>query len=81
MITAYKWTIERYHQAIALGLFDDQPVELLRGDIIVMPPEGKSHAYYNSEVRDYLRALLGDRAKVREAHPITLPTNLNPSQI
>jgi Uma2 family endonuclease len=78
MITAYKWTIERYHQAIALGLFDDQPVELLRGDIIVMPPEGESHAYYNSEVGDYLRALLGDRAKVREAHPITLPNQSEP---
>ena len=34
MITAYKWTIGRYHQAIAVGLFDDQPVELLRVDII-----------------------------------------------
>lgn len=33
MITAYKWTIERYHQAIAAGLFDDEVVELLRGDI------------------------------------------------
>jgi len=78
MITAYKWTIERYHQAIALGLFDDQPVELLRGDIIVMPPEGETHAYYNSEVGDYLRALLGFRAKIREAHSITLPNQSEP---
>lgn len=78
MITAYKWTIERYHQAIAAGLFDDQPVELLRGAIIVMPPEGEIHAYYNSEVGDYLRALLGNRAKVREAHPITLPNQSEP---
>ncbi|MEM8569046.1 MAG: Uma2 family endonuclease, partial [Bacteroidota bacterium] len=39
-ITTYKWTIDRYHQAIQAGLFDDQPVELLRGEIIIMPPEG-----------------------------------------
>lgn len=77
-ITTYKWTIERYHQAIDAGLFDDQPVELLRGDIIVMPPEGEIHAYYNSEVGDYLRALLGLRVKIREAHSITLPNNSEP---
>lgn len=77
-ITTYKWTIERYHQAIDAGLFDDQPVELLRGDIIVMSPEGEAHTYYNSEVGDYLRAILGARAKIREAHPITLTNNSEP---
>lgn len=59
-ITRYKWTIDRYHQAIAAGLFDDQSIELLRGNLIVMPPEGEPHAYFNSEVGDYLRSLLGD---------------------
>jgi Uma2 family endonuclease len=77
-ITRYKWTIDRYHQAIATGLFDDQSIELLRGDLIVMPPEREPHAYFNSEVGDYLRSLLGDRAKVREAHPITLPNASEP---
>ncbi len=77
-ITTYKWTIKRYHQAINAGLFDDELVELLRGDIIVMPPEGEAHAYYNSEVGDYLRNILGVRAKIREAHPITLSNNSEP---
>ncbi|MBW4665065.1 MAG: Uma2 family endonuclease [Chroococcus sp. CMT-3BRIN-NPC107] len=77
-ITTYKWTIERYHQAIAAGLFENESVELLRGDIIVMPPEGEVHAYYNSEVGDYLRTLLGSRVKIREAHPITLANNSEP---
>ena len=76
--TTYKWTLERYHRAIAAGVFDDQPLELLRGELIVMPPEREPHAYYNSEVGDYLRAVLGDRAKVREAHPITLPNDSEP---
>ncbi|WP_373540636.1 hypothetical protein [Chamaesiphon sp.] len=52
-ITAYKWSIDRYHQLIEMGLLDDplsqqlspQSVELLRGEIIVMAPEGESHAY------------------------------------
>ncbi|MEO0348660.1 MAG: Uma2 family endonuclease [Cyanobacteria bacterium P01_A01_bin.15] len=77
-ITTYKWTIDRYHQAIQAGIFDDQPVELLRGEIIIMPPEGEPHAYYNSEVGDYLRNLLGSRAKVREAHPIILSDDSEP---
>ena len=71
-ITTYKWTVKHYHQAIDAGLFEDSQVELLRGEIVVMPPEGEPHAYYNSETGDYLRTLLGSRAKIREAHPITL---------
>lgn len=77
-VSTYKWTIDRYHQAIQAGVFDDQPVELLRGEIIIMPPEGEPHAYYNSETGDYLRWLLGNRAKVREAHPITLSNDSEP---
>lgn len=78
-ITTYKWTIERYHQAIEAGIFDDQPIELLRGDLIVMPPEGETHAYYNTETADYLRALLGEQVKIRDRKPITLPNNSEPA--
>lgn len=74
----YQWTVERYHQAIDAGLFDEQPVELLHGALLVMPPERELHAYSNSEVGDYLRQRLGDRAKVREAHPITLNDSSEP---
>ncbi|BAZ20050.1 hypothetical protein NIES4073_09240 [Kalymmatonema gypsitolerans NIES-4073] len=78
-VTTYKWTIERYHRAIEAGIFDDQPIELLRGDLIVMPPERESHAYYNTEAADYLRTLLGERAKIRDAKPVTLPNNSEPA--
>lgn len=77
-VALYKWTIDRYHQAIDAGLFDDQAIELLRGDLVVMSPEREPHAYYNSEVGDYLRVLLSSRAKIREAHPISLPNNSEP---
>ncbi|WP_017660176.1 Uma2 family endonuclease [Baaleninema simplex] len=77
-VTTYKWTIDRYHQAIAAGVFDDEAIELLRGELIVMPPEREPHAYCNSEAGDYLRAVLGNRAKIREAHPITLPNDSEP---
>jgi hypothetical protein len=48
-LTTYKWTLDRYHQAIKAGIFDDQPVELLKGDLVVMPPEGESHAYHRQD--------------------------------
>lgn len=77
--TTYKWTVDRYHQAIAAGILDDQPVELLQGDIVVMPPEREPHAYFNTEVGDYLRGLLGNQVKLRDAKPITLPNHSEPA--
>ncbi len=76
--TTYKWMLDRYHQAIEAGIFTDQSVELLQGDIVVMTPEGEPHAYHNTEAGDYLRKLLGDRVKIRDAKPITLPNNSEP---
>ncbi|MEL6248861.1 MAG: Uma2 family endonuclease [Cyanobacteria bacterium J06648_16] len=77
-VTTYRWTLERYHHAVDAGVFDDQPVELLRGEIVVMPPEGEPHAYYNTCGADYLRRLLGARVQIRDAKPITLPNNSEP---
>lgn len=78
-VTTYKWTIERYHQAVDAGIFDDQSIELLHGDLVVMPPEREPHAYYNTEAADYIRTLLGERVKIRDAKPITLPNNSEPA--
>jgi Uma2 family endonuclease len=77
-ITIAKWTIEQYHELVNTGVLADRQVELLAGNIIEMSPEGMSHAVYCSDAVDYLRQLLGDNAKVREAHPITLPNYSEP---
>jgi Uma2 family endonuclease len=77
-LTTAKWTIAEYHQLVETGLLDDRRVELLEGIIVDMPPEGMPHAFYCDESVTYLRTLLGDRAKVREAHPITLPNDSEP---
>jgi Uma2 family endonuclease len=77
-VTTAKWTIEEYHQLVATGILDDKRVELLQGIIVDMPPEGMPHAVYSTESVKYLRTLLGDRAEVREAHPITLPNDSEP---
>ncbi len=77
-VTLYKWTLDRYHAAIDAGLFDDQAIELLRGDIVVMAPEREPHACYSSVGADYLRQCLGRRGAVRETKPITLPNDSEP---
>ena len=77
-ITIAKWTIEQYHELVNTGILDDRRVELLDGDIAEMAPEGMPHAVYCGRTVKYLRNLLGDRAEIREAHPITLPNNSEP---
>ncbi|MBE9009342.1 Uma2 family endonuclease [Pseudanabaenaceae cyanobacterium LEGE 13415] len=77
-VSIAKWTLNEYHQMIEAGILDDRRVELLRGEIVEMPPEGEPHAYGTTETRDYLIVVLGTRAKVREAKPITLPNNSEP---
>jgi Uma2 family endonuclease len=73
-----KWRIDEYHRMIAAGILSDRRVELLQGEIVEMPPEGETHAYCSDEAGDYLAKLLGDRAKVRQAKPITLPNDSEP---
>jgi Uma2 family endonuclease len=77
-ITIAKWTIDQYHELVATGILDDRRVELLAGDIVEMPPEGMPHAVYCGRTVKYLRNLLGERAEIRETHPITLPNNSEP---
>jgi Uma2 family endonuclease len=77
-ITIAKWTIDQYHKIVDAGVLIDRRVELLAGDIVEMSPEGMFHAVYCGDAVDYLKQLLGNRAKVREAHPITLPNDSEP---
>jgi Uma2 family endonuclease len=77
-VTPYRWTVERYHRAVAAGIFDGYPLELLDGRLIEMSPEGIPHAGLSSDAADYLRERLGSQVKVREAKPITLPNDSEP---
>ncbi|MEM8675701.1 MAG: Uma2 family endonuclease [Cyanobacteria bacterium P01_G01_bin.67] len=77
-ITLAKWTINEYHSMIEAGLLDNRQVELLKGEIVEMSPEGEAHAYFSSEAEEYLRELLGDKATIRSGKPITLPDNSEP---
>jgi Uma2 family endonuclease len=58
-----KWSIQDYHQMIATGLLDDRKVELIKGDIIEMSPEGAAHPAYCSDIGEYLRRILGAQGR------------------
>ena len=66
------WTVAEYHRLVDEGILNDQPVELLDGEIVIMPPEGEPHAAIGTDAAEYLIHLLGQRAQVRQAKPITL---------
>jgi Uma2 family endonuclease len=77
-VTLAKWTIDEYHQMIESGILTDRRVELLLGEIVEMPSEGVPHASMSDETAEYLRQVLGHRARVRTAHPVTLPNHSEP---
>lgn len=77
-VTIAKWTIDDYHRMIAAGILDNRRVELLKGEIVEMLPEGEPHAYCSSEAGEYLIRLLGDHAMIRISKPITLPNDSEP---
>lgn len=74
-LTTAKWTLEDYHKMVATGILDERQVELINGEIVEMVPEGEPHAYSSDEAGEYLMQRLGNRAKVRQAKPITLPNS------
>ena len=71
-VTIARWTLDDYHRMIEAGILTNRRVELLNGEIIEMPPEAPEHAQGSTDTADYLRSLLGERAVVRDAKPITL---------
>jgi Uma2 family endonuclease len=77
-LTTAKWTVDEYHRMIAAGILDERRVELLKGEIVEMSPEGKPHAYFSSEAGEYLSRLLGEKAMIRQGKPITLPNDSEP---
>jgi Uma2 family endonuclease len=77
-LIAAKWSIDDYHKMIETGLLDGRSVELINGAIIQMVPEGIAHAFCCRGTAKYLRTILGDRAEISEAHPISLPNDSEP---
>lgn len=79
VVTPKRFTIEEYHQLIALGfLKQSDRIELIRGELIQMVAKGTPHTVCGSILCRQLDRLLGDRAVIRGQDPITLPNASEP---
>ncbi|MEO1094530.1 MAG: Uma2 family endonuclease [Cyanobacteria bacterium J06638_28] len=73
-----KWDITRYHEAVRLGVLGDRQLELLDGDIIVVPPPDPFHEWLIRQIIALLSKALGDTALVEKNRPITLSETSEP---
>ena len=73
-----RFTREEYYRMADLGLFEDQHVELIGGEIIVMSPQNPQHATAIKRVEIRLELLFGANSFIRTQLPLNLGLNSNP---
>ncbi len=67
-----------YDALVAAGAFEGEPLELIRGVIVRMSPQGAPHAAPIVLLNDLLVRALGDRAYVRVQLPLAGPDESEP---
>lgn len=74
-----RWTRREYDRLVHLGvLHEDEPVELLAGQLVVAEPKGSPHATAVGLAADALRAAFGAGWAVRVQDPIALDEDSEP---
>ena len=73
------WTRKEYDQLIKIGFFqEDEPLELLGGQLIVAEPKGTPHSTAIALTEEALRVAFGPGWLVRVQDPITLDDESEP---
>ncbi len=68
----HRFTREEYHRMGEAGLFFDERVELLKGEIITMAPQNPPHASVVTRMTETFIRLLGNQVTIRAQLPIIL---------
>jgi Uma2 family endonuclease len=71
-LTLRRWRRAEYERLVELGVFDDDPVELIGGHLIVAEPQGSYHSTSIGKVDDALRAALPPGWTLRAQMPLAL---------
>ncbi len=72
-------TVDEYHRAVYAGtLYEDDPVELIEGRLVLRQPIGSRHASTVARLDRLLSRAVGDRAVVWVGNPVRLPTHSEP---
>jgi Uma2 family endonuclease len=74
-----RWTRKEYDRLVEVGVLqEDEPIELIAGQLIVAEPKGSPHATAVSLTADALRAAFGPGWVVREQDPVALDDESEP---
>ena len=76
--TLRRWTRAEYERVASLGVFDNEHLELIGGDLIVAEPHGTYHATSLGKAGDALRAVLPEGWIIRWQSPIALDDESEP---
>jgi Uma2 family endonuclease len=70
----FRFDLNEYHRMIELGILgENEPVELIRGEVVLQMPQGDSHALALEIMIRWLTRLLPDRFAVRCQSPAVFP--------
>src|SRR5687768_4755289 len=58
-----------YEQLVELGVFENERIELLRGQLVTMSPQGAPHSSITARIAQYLIRRLDDTYEVRSHSP------------
>jgi Uma2 family endonuclease len=76
--TTKRWTREQYYHLAAEGWFQGQRVQLIKGEIIQMPPQGHPHYRSIFLISEALRAVFAGEAFVRTQAPLNALEDSDP---
>ena len=72
-------TVAQYHRMLKVGIvYKREPVELLDGQLISMPPEGPLHVSAVTALNELLVQRFAGRAMVRAGNPVSLDNTSEP---
>lgn len=67
-----RWSREKFTRFIELGAFDGEQVELVRGELVAMSPQGVPHGNLIEVLNEILMPALVGRARVRVQLPFVI---------
>jgi Uma2 family endonuclease len=67
-----RWTRAKFDRLVELGAFDGERVELVRGELVAMSPQGVPHGNVIEVLNELLMPLLVGRARVRIQLPFVI---------
>lgn len=70
----YLIDLDAYHRMIETGILtEDDPVELIEGQIVTMSPKGSKHAACLRKIMTWLPEAVGENAQIQVQDPIQIP--------